>query len=152
MRKGKLYYENGNLKYEGDLINNEPHGSGIGYWENGSVIWYEGPFKGGKPFWKGKFYYKTGQLRYEGEFEGLQYVGQGTEYYEIGTIKFTGRYRKCPYFFYGARLYVEGKLYYKTGQLHYEGTFKGLKNYEFDKGTEYLEDGSVIIHGGGLNY
>ncbi|MBM4764733.1 hypothetical protein [Bacillus sp. B15-48] len=72
----------------------------------------------------GKFSYKTGQLRYEGEFEGLQDVGQGTEYYENGKIKFTDRCRKCPYIFYGAWLNVERKLYYKTGQLRYEGTLK----------------------------
>ncbi|MBU9719883.1 MULTISPECIES: hypothetical protein [Bacillaceae] len=147
MKKGRIYYDNGNLKYDGELKNNEPHGEGIGYWENGIDVWFKGTFKNGKPFGKGKFYYNTGQLRYEGEFEGLEYVGQGTEYYENGHVKFTGRFRKCHYFFYGARLYVEGKLYYKTGKLRYEGTFKGFKNYEFDTGTEYLEDDRIIVHG-----
>jgi hypothetical protein len=43
-------------------------------------------------------------------------------------------------------LFIEGKLYFKNGKLRYEGTFKGIKNYEFKKGKEYLEDGLIKIH------
>lgn len=146
MTRKKLYYENGSLKYVGETLNDEPNGSGIGYWEDGTTIWYEGNFREGKPGGNGKFYYKSGQLRYEGETEGLQYIGVGTEYYENGIIRFTGVYKKSPHFFYGARLYVEGSLYNKNGYLRYEGTFKGIKNYEFNKGIEFLEDGTIIIH------
>ena len=122
----------------------EPHGQGVGYWEDGSTVWYIGEFQDGKPEGKGKFYYRSGQLRYEGEFDrDLQYIGQGTEYYENGHMRFTGTHRKSPYFFYGARLYVEGKLDDKNRKLCFEGTFHGSKNYEFKEGIEYTEEGSV---------
>lgn len=98
MTNRKLYYDCGNLKYEGETLNDKPHGSGIGYWEDGNTIWYQGIFKDGKPNGLGKFYYKTGQLRYEGESDGLQYIGFGTEYYENGNVKLKGLYRKSPYF------------------------------------------------------
>ena len=32
--KGSLYYENGNIKYEGDWINNKPEGNGKGIFKN----------------------------------------------------------------------------------------------------------------------
>jgi antitoxin component YwqK of YwqJK toxin-antitoxin module len=99
MTNMKLYYKNGNLKYEGQTVNNEPNGSGIGYWEDMCTVWYKGDFKNGKPIGKGQFYYRNGQLRYEGESDGLQYVGEGTEFYENGNIKFTGFFRKSPHFF-----------------------------------------------------
>ena len=58
-------------------------------------------------------------------------------------MRFTGTYRKGPYFFYEARLYVEGKLYDKNGKLRFEGIFYGSKNYEFKEGIEYTEEGSA---------
>ena len=141
---GELYYKDGKLKYQGELADGEPHGQGVGYWDDGKTVWFIGEFRNGKPEGKGKFYYPSGQLRYEGEFDrDLQYCGQGTEYYKNGKIRFTGIYRKGPFFFYGARLYVEGKLYYENGSLRYEGTFYGSKNYEFKEGIEYDEEGKV---------
>lgn len=34
----------------------------------------------------------------------------------------------------------------------YEETFKGLKNYEFEHGIEYRENGEIITDGDGLFY
>lgn len=141
---GELYYPDGKMKYQGELMDGEPHGHGVGYWNDGETVWFIGSFRKGKPEGMGKFYYPDGQLRYEGEFDrDLQYCGQGTEYYKNGNIRFTGIYRKCFYFFYGARRYVEGNLYYENGTLRYVGTFGGDKNYEFREGLEYDEEGRV---------
>ena len=43
----KLYYENGNIKYEGELQNGIPHGQGKSYYENGNIK-YAGEWQNGK--------------------------------------------------------------------------------------------------------
>ena len=42
--KGILYYENGNILYEGEFKNDIFGGKGIKYYENGNKL-YEGKFK-----------------------------------------------------------------------------------------------------------
>jgi len=41
--EGKLYYENGKLKYEGEFKNSKKHGKGKEYDENGKLI-FEGEY------------------------------------------------------------------------------------------------------------
>ena len=43
--KGKYYYSNGNIKYEGDYINGKAEGNGKYIWKNGE--YYIGQFKNG---------------------------------------------------------------------------------------------------------
>ncbi|MRG88145.1 toxin-antitoxin system YwqK family antitoxin [Salinibacillus xinjiangensis] len=113
-------------------------------------MWYEGDFEYDKPHGYGKMYHPSGMLRYEGQLEDVQFVGWGKEYYENGNLKFEGVMEKSMYFFYGARRYRVGKLYYEDGRLRYEGTFTGLKSYEFDRGIEYKADGEVGLSWGVL--
>jgi len=44
-----LYYDDGKLKYRGEVVDGQPHGHGTGYWEDGKTVWYEGVFVDGKP-------------------------------------------------------------------------------------------------------
>lgn len=143
---GVIRFSDGGVKYVGELRGLVPHGRGVGYWENG-YKWYELVFISGKPKGVGRYYYLDGVLRYEGETEGLQYVGKGIEYYKNGYEKFKGIFRKTPYFFYGARLYEKGRLYYEDGSLKYCGTFDGMKSSVLKDGIEYLKDGRVRLHG-----
>ena len=46
--KVKIYYENGNIWYEGELKGGIPHGKGITYDKIGILI-YEGNHMNGKP-------------------------------------------------------------------------------------------------------
>lgn len=76
IRKGKLFYTNGKLKYEGnfeDIINK--------YLYQGS----------------GKEYYPDGKLKYEGEFDNGVYNGKGTFYNEDGSIKYDGNWKYGDY-------------------------------------------------------
>ena len=36
--KGTLYYLNGDIKYEGDFVNDKFEGNGKGYWEDGEYL------------------------------------------------------------------------------------------------------------------
>ena len=44
----KLYYKNGQLRYEGEWKDNRFHGHGKAYYENGQ-LWYEGEWQDGRP-------------------------------------------------------------------------------------------------------
>ncbi len=89
--EGKEYYENGNLKYEGNFEEDEYEGDGTFYGENS--IKYIGQFKKGKKNGKGKEYYENGDLKYEGNFEEDEYEGDGTFYGQDGKI-YIGEFKK----------------------------------------------------------
>ncbi|WP_080831881.1 hypothetical protein [Cohnella massiliensis] len=131
---GKLYYDSGELRYEGFIQNEMPCGQGISY-------------------------FKNGRKHMEGRF-GDWFIEEGKEYYKNGNLKFEGKYNSGPRTYYGPRYFVEGKLYYESGRLWYEGTFdiekhgsmgypifKGSKS--FLSGIEYDEVGNIAkIHKG----
>ena len=72
--KGKIYYATGNIKYDGDFINDKFEGNGkyiykngdyyIGEWKN-NVVHGIGKFLIGKRIYEGKEYYN--ELIFEGE-------------------------------------------------------------------------------------
>lgn len=53
--KGKEFYDNGNLKYDGEYFQGEKNGIGKEYNEEGQLI-YEGGFQNGEKHGKGKIY------------------------------------------------------------------------------------------------
>ena len=70
MEKELCIITNGNLKYEGDFINDKANGYGKCIYENGE--YYIGECKNGSRHGKGKIYYKNGNILYVGEFfEGI---------------------------------------------------------------------------------
>jgi antitoxin component YwqK of YwqJK toxin-antitoxin module len=107
---GKLYYDTGELLYEGYYSPHEyftdhhyPNGRGICYYINGGV-------------------YREGQFQRGGLLEGK-------EYYPSGELKFEGRYncRKTEGSYYGPAYPLYGKYYSEDGSLLYEGEFKIIK-------------------------
>ena len=50
------------------------------YWNNGNLR-YEGEMKDGEYHGKGKLYCADGELQYEGEFKNSEYDGYGKLYY-----------------------------------------------------------------------
>lgn len=127
--EGSLYYESGQLKYEGLIKQDIPYGQGIRYYENG-------------------------QKHMEGQFEDW-FIVRGKEYYENRNLRFEGKYNSGPRNYYGPCYFVDGELYYNTGKLWYNGTFriekygsmgypifKGAKS--FQRGTEYDRIGNII--------
>ena len=61
-----MYYSNGNIKYEGDWINDKKEGNGKYIWEDGN--YYIGQFKNGLRNGKGTEYYSNGNIKYEGDW------------------------------------------------------------------------------------
>ncbi len=103
----------------------------------------------------GRLYYDTGELQYEGYY--LSYTdnddqhypyGKGTKYYKNGNIAREGL------FIIGGLL--EGKLYYQSGQLKFDGIFYDKRNPKIGayygptyplRGKYYLEDGTLAYDG-----
>jgi len=68
----KIYYLNGNIKYEGEMTLDKYNGDGILYYENTKVM-------------------------YDGHFVDGNKVGDGTSYYENGSIQFIGKWTNDNY-------------------------------------------------------
>ena len=63
--KGKIYYKNGDIKYDGDFVNGKYEGNGKYICENGN--YYVGQWLNGNKHGKGKVYYKNGDIKYDGD-------------------------------------------------------------------------------------
>jgi len=107
---GKLYYDTGELKYEGYYTPIEP-----------DATWHE-------PMGQGTLYYKNGVVFRKGQFQhgGLL---EGKEFYPSGKLKFAGRYncRKTDGGYYGPSYPLYGKFFSEQGLLLYDGKFKVVK-------------------------
>jgi len=97
--KGKEYYRNGKLKFEGEYLNGKIW-KGHGYNINGNI---EFAIKDGKG--NIKEYDYDGQLKFEGENKNGVRNGKGKEYYKNGKLRFEGEYKN------GERN-GKGKIYY----------------------------------------
>ena len=83
--KGKEYYEDGKLKFEGEYLDDKKW-NGKGYNINGDM---EFEIKEGKGHVKD--YFDNGDLEYEGEYSNGLRNGQGKEYF-FGILLFEGEY------------------------------------------------------------
>lgn len=90
--EGKEYYENGNVKYEGDYKNGFFHGNGTAYYEDGSIE-YVGSFENGQFHGSGTIYYENGEIQYKGEWSNGSADGEGEHYDEDGKLKYRGSYK-----------------------------------------------------------
>lgn len=88
LKYGKIFYDTGELKYEGYL---KPHDQ-----LNEDI-----------PFGKGIKYFQNGQKHMEGFFEDW-FISEGKEYYENGNLRFEGKYNTGPRYYYGPRFFVQG--------------------------------------------
>ena len=81
----KVFYKNGDLKYEGELINGRiMHGSGIYYSENGQK--YIGEFKNNKKHGYGIEYYSNGDI-YQGKWIDDKFINDGLYYCASLNVK-----------------------------------------------------------------
>ena len=172
--KGKEFYTNGSLKYDGDYLNGEKNGNGKEYYYSGNLK-YEGNYLNGKKDKNGKRkeYYDTMNqdiaLKFDGEYlNGKKWNGYGKEFDNDGKLIFLGNYKngeKEGYVFkfingislYSSELYLKGKpsgkfIVHSFSDIIYEGEYlNGKKN---GKGKEYFKDGKVnrlIYEGNYLN-
>ncbi len=125
-QKQILNYSNGN-RYEGEIVNNHPHGFGILYCANGNR--YEGDWVDGKRQGKGTFYWADGR-KYEGDWLDDIRQGKGTFYWTDGR-QYEGDWT-------AGEITGTGTMYYADGS-RYEGQWS--KGYKNGKGTFYWADG-----------
>ena len=83
--KGKEYYDNGHLKFEGEYLNGEKHGIVKEYYNYGHLK-FEGEYLNGKRNGKGKNYDYNYDLEFEGEYlkgqklKVIAYINKAKEY------------------------------------------------------------------------
>ena len=177
-------YDNFNDKliYEGEYSNKQKNGQGKEYYENGNIK-FEGEYLNGKK-WNGKLYhysrrnkeniqelkegkgyikefYSNDNIKYEGEYYNGQRNGKGKEYNYDGFLAFEGEYldnKKYNVIGYDSKKNIiykieKGKGFIKEyddeKKLIYEGEYlNGEKN---GKGKVYNLDGQLIFEGEYLN-
>ena len=168
---GKYTWDDGKY-YEGELKNNMPHGKGKKYYRNGKIL-YEGDFINGKFDGKGKYIYDDGEY-YEGDFKKGLRNGEGTEYYSNEKINYEGYFIKDKYEGEGKYIWEDGtyyighwknglrngkgKQYNSSGNVIYEGIYcddkiDGFGKYFWENGEYYegrFKEGQ--LHGYGKNY
>ena len=132
--------------YSGEWKDDIQNGSGMWYFENG-ILRYEGDIVNGHQQGFGRRYYRDGTLHYEGYLNRDCYEGEGRLFYYDGTICFEGLFKnKNPfrgtfYNFEDGEVYktreVNGNYYTKAvlirpegyGEIYYQGFFKnGLEH------------------------
>ena len=89
--KGKKYYDNGNLKFDGKYLNGKKW-DGKGYNRKGDLI-YE--LKNGDGYVKRYYYHEFKNdevLIYEGEYKNGEKNGKGREYDKNGNFLYEGEY------------------------------------------------------------
>ena len=136
--KGKEYYQNNTLKYDGDFVNGKYEGHGTFIWEDGE--YYTGQWLNSARHGKGKEYYKNKTLRYEGDYVNNKYEGNGKLIYENGDY-YIGQWLN------GLR-HGKGKLFYKNNNLIYDGDYVNDKK---EGNGKYIDTNGMCYIGQWLN-
>jgi len=89
--KGKEYYKDGKLKFEGEYLNGKRNGKGKDYNYFGKLE-FEGEYLNGERNGKGKEYNDNGKLEFEGEYLNGERNGKGKKYNYYGELEFEGEY------------------------------------------------------------
>jgi len=79
------FYDNGQLKIEGKLLNDQRHGLWTAYYENG-IKWSETTFKMGVKSGQTTTYFEDGMMRYTGTFYNDERTGEWLFYDEDGLV------------------------------------------------------------------
>lgn len=134
-----LYWENGSIRYQGGMLDDQYEGAGTLYYADGSVE-YQGTFSFGKRNGEGTSYTDTGLLLYEGQFSNDRYEGEGRLYdKEYGSLLYEGGFQSGKYS-------GEGTLYQPLSDFPlYVGGFR-LGHYD-GKGLQYDENGCMLYEG-----
>ncbi|QUI21675.1 hypothetical protein HZI73_04925 [Vallitalea pronyensis] len=118
--KEVLYWSGGNLKYEGELLNDMYHGVGKAYRDQGQLK-YDGQWKEGKYHGYGKSYLLD-ELEYDGQWQDGKRHGSG-KYYVRGKLIYDGEWKN-------GKRHGTGKLL-DDGQLVYEGGWQDNEWYGY---------------------
>ena len=146
---GTEYDENGNIRFEGNYLNDTQDGFGTYYYigpmetATGKIckvtrIRYEGNWKAGDRHGKGTSYNENGEAVYLGEYTNGLRRGKGVEYWRKGVVKYKGNWRR------GLKR-GKGVLYSRDGSAQYDGEFKNDEIHGY--GYEYYPSGALYWYG-----
>jgi len=147
--KGKLYYKNGDIKYDGDFVKGKRHGLGKYYFSDYSWFvmedkkkfffmkgdYYFGQFENDNMHGKGIIYLVDGRVKYDGDLVNNKFEGNGKYYFESGGY-YVGQLKQDMQHGYG-------KMYDKDGSLRFEGNF--VNDHMHGMGKMYFEDGQYYV-------
>ena len=147
--KGKLYFKNGNIKYEGDFANDKKEGTGTYFYFNRECFIFEnhkkfylekgdcyiGQWKNDKRNGKGIIFLRDSRVKYEGDFVNNKFQGNGKYYFENGDY-YVGQW-------VNDLQNGKGKIYDKKGNIIYEGDF--MNDHLDGNGKIYFSDGGYFI-------
>ena len=115
MEKGKIYYPNRKIQYEGEHFNGKREGLGK-YFDQESKYYYIGEFKKGYFNGKGIIYNSVeDKIIYEGDFINDKYEGRGKLFYDNGDY-YIGQFRNNLE-------HGKGIEYYSNGNIKYKGCY-----------------------------
>ena len=113
--KGREFYVNGKIKYEGNFKDDEYEDEkAIYYYENED--YYIGPFKNSKKNGKGKEYYKNNKLKYDGNFKEDKYDDEKAIYYYENGEYYIGSFKE-------GKRNGKGIEYYEKDKIKYDGNY-----------------------------
>lgn len=145
---GKLWFDNGQIKYEGGFDKDEYDGQDTTeYYENG-VVYYSGGMRRGNRYDKGYENYTSGKIRYNGKWlDGNPHDSDAFEMlYEDGSLEYKGQMEKGRKAGFGklAIKYMDDNSELTT--LIYEGYLKeGIRSGYgklYDRNMNLLYDGN----------
>merc|ERR1712151_556162 len=88
---GKEFHQNGNLYYEGNYQNNEPHGDQVTLWHPNKQTMYTGGMIEGQKEGHGTEFYENGQVLFNGDWHNNEAYGEGIQIFnEDGSVLFEG--------------------------------------------------------------
>lgn len=137
--KSRVYNQNDQLIYQGNLTNGKPEGAGKQYFLNGKLK-YNGNFQAGKYHGEGELFGEDGIIMYSGMFENNNYHGEGKLYNNIGKIIYVGSFEVGQRS--GKGIEYDPDTMLKT---YYGDWVNDVKN---GYGVDYEEDGASIRYEG----
>lgn len=134
---GKLYNEQNELIYKGNFQDGLKHGFGEEYFAETGTVMYRGNFENGMKQGNGETFHRDNYLLYKGEHSNDTMTGNGEVFDRDGNVIYKGEIVNGQYSGEG-RLYESNKLRYE-GQFH-NGKFSG-------NGVEYTTSGKIKYEG-----
>ena len=144
--KGKEFYLNGELKYEGEYFNDKREGKGKEYSEEGELI-FIGKYKEGE-HWNGiKKIFEEFEDENEQVIKYVKYIsqikkgkmnGKCKEFDKEGNLIYEGEFSE-------GKRNGDGKEFFKNN-VQFEGEFKEGKKWK-GNGNEYNEKGNLLFNG-----
>ena len=160
--KGKKYFPKDKCNYEGEMLDYERDGYGIGHYD---LKTYEGYWKNNKWHGHGVLTSKSGYViselgfseKYVGEFKEGLLCGSGILYDKNGDVIYDGQWQDNKFHGKGTRLFSNGEKYvgeYVAGKMHGHGTytFPGKWEYTGDFRNSRRTGQGTCVYADGTKY